>query len=198
MPVSPTIRTRGFRRRHLLRAAHRFLHGGIAHHHRVALAGRRFEDCDNQVRIGRQRQELARALANGACGGFRIVAGAASHDRDRHTLTRQRAHHGADVVHHIAQHEIDAGIRTQSRQRSVGVIRLVELRSACDGDARSLAKFTCQRAYDQDAHGGRPPPDPPPLRGRGDTAATPPLPRSGGGSGRRRGEQPSPNLPDRS
>ncbi len=152
MPDVADDQHRGFRRRHLLGAAHRFLHGGIAHDHRVAFAGRRFQDCGDQVRIGRQRQELARALANGACGGFRIVAGAAGDDRHRHALRRQRAHHGADVVRHIAQHEIDAGIRAQSRQRGVGVIRLVELRAACDRDARSLAKFACQRANDQDAH----------------------------------------------
>ena len=53
---------------------------------------------------------------------------------------------------HVAQHEVDARIGAQPRQRGVGVVRLVELGAARDRDARRLAEFACQRADDQNAH----------------------------------------------
>ena len=130
---------RGLRRGHLLGAVHRGLHGGIAHHHRVAFAGGGFQDGGDQVGIGRQRQEFARAVADRLRRGLRIVAGAAGDDRHRDALGGERAHHRADVVRQVAQHQIDARIGAQPRQRGVRVVRLVELRPARDRDARRLA-----------------------------------------------------------
>ena len=143
---------RGIGGRDLFGAAHGFLHGGVAHDHRVGLAGGGFQDGGDQIGIGRQRQELARALANGACCRLRVVAGAAGDNRHRDAFGGERAHHRAHVVRQIAQHEVDASVRAQARQAGIGVIRLVELRAARDRDPRGLAEFASQRADDQNAH----------------------------------------------
>ncbi len=112
----------------------------------------RFQDGGDQVGIGRQRQKLARAVANGLRRGLGIVAGAAGDHRHRHAFGGERAHHGAHVVRQIAQHQIDAGIGAQPDKRRVGVVRLVQLRTARNGDARRLAEFAGQRTDDQNAH----------------------------------------------
>ena len=143
---------RGVGGRDLFGAVHGFLHGRVAHDHRVGFAGGRFQDGGDQVRIGRQRQELARALANGAGSRLCVVAGAAGDHRHRDAFGGERAHHRAHVVRQIAQHEVDAPVRAQPRQAGIGVIRLVELRAARDRDPRCLTEFASQRADDQNAH----------------------------------------------
>ena len=143
---------RGVGRGDLFGAVDGFLHGRVAHDHRVGLAGGRLQDGGDQVRIGRQRQELARSLANGAGSRLCVVAGAAGDNRHRDAFGSERAHHRAHVVRQIAQHEIDAPVRAQARQAGIGVIRLVELRAARDRDARCLTEFASQRANDQNTH----------------------------------------------
>ena len=147
---------RGFRPRHLLGAPHRRRHRRIAHDQRVRLAGRRLQDRRDQVGVGRQRQEFARAGADRAHGGLGVVAGAAGDDRDVDALGRQRAHQRADVGQQFAQHQIDPRIEAQAGQCRVDPVGLVEPRAAADRQPCGLAEFARQRADDQDAHGVSP------------------------------------------
>lgn len=129
-------------------------HDGIAHHQSVAFAGGGFEDGGDQVGVGWQRQEFARAVADRPHRRCRIVRRAARHHRHGDMLCRQCAHHAADVVRDVAQHEVDARIGAQVGQCSVGIIRLIELGPPRDGNPRGLPEFARQRADDQDAHSG--------------------------------------------
>jgi hypothetical protein len=52
-------------------------------------------------------------------------------------------------VHHVTQHQIDAGIIAQPRERRVDVVGLVEFCAARDRDARGLAQFAGERTDDQ-------------------------------------------------
>ena len=126
-------------------------------------AGRGLQDRGDQIRIGRQRQEFARAGLDGADGGLGVVAGAAGDDRHGHALGRQSGDDGADVVGDVAQHEIDVRIGSQPDQCAVGIVRLIELRAAADGDPGRLTQVAGERTDDQDFHrrGGREFPDPP-------------------------------------
>ena len=145
---------RGLGPRHLLGAAHRRLHRRVAHHHRVALTGRGFQDGRDQFRVGRQWQEFARAIADRLRRCFRIVTGATGNDWHRHAFGGQCTHDGAHIMRQFAEHQIEAPIGSQPRQRGVGVVRLVQLGAVRDGDARRLAEFAGKRSDDHDAHAG--------------------------------------------
>ena len=144
---------RRFGLRHLLGAPDGGGHSRIAHDQRVGFAGGGLQDGRDQVGVGRQRQEFARAGADRAQRGFGValvpqattgtaMRSAASARTTAPTSWRQ-----------IAQHEIHARIGAQVGQRGLGVVRLVELRAAGDGEASGLAELAGQRADDQDAHG---------------------------------------------
>ena len=60
----------------------------------------------------------------------------------------------ADIMRSSHSTRSTRAIGAQPDQRRVGVVRLIELRAARDGDARRLAKIARERADDQDAHGG--------------------------------------------
>ena len=90
-------------------------------------------------------------IARTAASGSRVVPHATTGTAMRSAASARTTR--ADVVRHVAQHEVHARIGAQVGQRGVGVIRLVELRPARDGNARCLAEFARQRADDQDAHG---------------------------------------------
>jgi hypothetical protein len=137
---------RGIGRRNLFGPVYRLVHRGIAHDHRVGLAGGRLQDGGDEVGVRRQRQELAGALADGAGSGFRVVAGAAGDDRHRDALAGQRAHHRAHVVREVTQHDVDASVRAQPCEAGIGIIGLLELRPARDRYARCLPEFAGQRA----------------------------------------------------
>jgi hypothetical protein len=136
----------------LLGAVHGGLHRRIADDHGMRFAGRGFEDRGDQVGVGRQRQELARPGVDGADGGVGIVAGAAGDDRDGHALGRQRGDDGAHVVRDVAQHQVDVRVGPQPDQCAVGIIGLIELRPARDGDPRRLAEIAGERTDDQYFH----------------------------------------------
>ena len=128
-------------------------HGGIARDQRMRLAGRRFEDRGDQVGVGRQGQEFARALADGAHRGVGVVVDAAGDDGRGDALGRHGAHEPADIVRDFAEHHIDARIGAQSLEPGRHVVGLVELGAAGDGDAAGLAELAREGSDDQDAHG---------------------------------------------
>jgi hypothetical protein len=143
----------GFGARHLLGAADRRLHGGVAHHQRMALAGRRFEDRGDQLGVRRQRQELARAVADGADGGIRIVPGATGHHGDGDAFGDHGADQPADVAGEVAQHEVNAGVGAHPGEAGFRVVRLFELGTARHRDAGGVAELAGKRTDDQHAHG---------------------------------------------
>ena len=118
---------RGLGRRDLFGAADGCLHGRVAHDQRVGFAGGRLQDGGDQVGIGRQRQELARAGADGAGGRLCVVAGAAGDNRHRDAFGSERAHHPPTSC---ARSHSTRSMRASARRRAsagIGVIRLVEL-----------------------------------------------------------------------
>ena len=147
---------RGLRGRDLLGALHAARHRRIAHHHDVGFARRRLQDGGDQLGVGRQRQIFAGTLANRAQHRLRIVAGAAGDHRHGDPLARQGADHGADIVRHVAQHEVEPGIAAQARQRRLGIVGMVQPGAASHRDPRRLAELAGQRSDDQHAHRGGP------------------------------------------
>ena len=77
---------RGFRSGHLFSAPHRGLHRRIAHHQRMRFAGSGFQDSGDQVWVGRQRQEFARAITDRLRRRLGIVAGTAGDNRHSHDV----------------------------------------------------------------------------------------------------------------
>ncbi len=124
-------------------------HRRVAGDQRMAFAAGGLQDGGDQIRIGRQRQEFARAVANGAHGGGGVRVRTAGDHRYRHALRGQRAHQCCDIVVNLAEHQIHLRIGTQPHQRGVQRVRLIQLGAARHGDPGRLTQIAGQRTDNQ-------------------------------------------------
>ena len=128
VPLSPVISTDASAAGDLLGPAQRLEHRRVARDQAVAVAAGGLQDGGDQLRVGRQRQELPRAVADGAHGGGSAstsVPQATTGTAMRSAASARTS--AADVVADLAQYQVHPGIRAQPGQRGIQPVRLLQL-----------------------------------------------------------------------
>ena len=136
----------------LLGAADDLQHRRVARDGNVAVAAGLVQDGGDQQRVGRQRQEFARAGADRIDGGVGLGGEAAGDDGDVMPAGTQAFDEVADGVREVAEDHFDIGAARHRPQTGLDVIGVLDLGARVAGDDRGLAEATGQRADDHDPH----------------------------------------------
>ena len=142
----------GFGDSHLLGTAHGRLHDSVAHDDGIVFARCRLQDGRDQIRVRRQRQEFARAVAYRLQRRLAVVLGSAGDDGHHDPLARQSTNETTHIMRHIAENHIGPGVAAQPLEPGADVVGLVHPRATRDCHTRRLAQRSGERSYDQHTH----------------------------------------------
>ena len=130
----------GVGRRDLARQAKHLVHRRILEHQRAPVVADRREDRGDQLGIGRQRQELARAGPDRGDRGAGIGADPVGDHRHADALRRQRPDQPGDVARDVDQHQVGAAPGAQLVEPRLRRWHVAQLGAPLDRHARSRSR----------------------------------------------------------
>ncbi len=117
----------GFRTRHLIGQLNDVLHRRIGRDHRSLVVGHGRQDGGDQIRLGRQGDELLGPGADGVGGFARVGVDAAGHDRHMDALGVVGGDQGGDVDAIVDHQQVRALPPAQLLGRLIGALDVLDL-----------------------------------------------------------------------
>ncbi|MNQ95635.1 hypothetical protein D3C85_1112010 [compost metagenome] len=146
----------GVRTRHLIGQTDDGLHRRVGRDHRALVVGHGRQNGGDQVRLGRQGDELLGPGADGVGGLLRVSVHAAGDDGHEDALGVVGGDQGGDVDAVVDHHQVGPLPATQLLGRLIGALDVLDLGAVRHGHLHRRRQLSAEPANHQKPHGSSP------------------------------------------